>query len=201
MGWNRLPLAQYVSAPTLSRQPRLQRQPGGIPAVEELQTLPPGRAHPSPTSHKGIPREEGRLDRQNIIARDVVRRIGALKNELQVRRVRVSMVRHAESSAGFQKLSNAKLESEMLLRFEKAMIIKAMNINAYNSLPPRYRSNRAGRRGTLDDDPGCGPATAIRWPRAPATHRREDAPCANARRCPARCRTRRDPVSAHGPGI
>jgi len=50
-------LSQHVSPLTLSRQPRLQRQPGGIPAVEELQTLPRGRAHPPPASHEGISRE------------------------------------------------------------------------------------------------------------------------------------------------
>ena len=56
--------------------------PGGIPAVEELQTLPRGRAHAPPASHEGISREEGCLDGQNIIARDVLRRIGALENDL-----------------------------------------------------------------------------------------------------------------------
>jgi hypothetical protein len=54
-----------------------------------------------------FPREEGRLDGQHIVARDIVRRIPALKNDLEVRRVRVSMGRHAESSAEFPKVSNA----------------------------------------------------------------------------------------------
>jgi hypothetical protein len=51
----------------------------------------------TPTSHERIPGEEGRLDGQNIVARGILRGIGALKYDLQVRRVRVSMVRHAES--------------------------------------------------------------------------------------------------------
>ena len=52
---NHLLLSKQVSTPTLSRQPRLQRQPRGIPAVEELQTLPAGRAHPPPVSHERYP--------------------------------------------------------------------------------------------------------------------------------------------------
>jgi hypothetical protein len=65
--------------------------------------------------------KEGRLDGQNIVARDIAWRIGALKKDLQARSVRVSMVGHAESFGRFWKVSNAKLESEDWLRFEKSM--------------------------------------------------------------------------------
>ena len=63
---------------------------------KELQTLPRGRADP-PQRRTNVFREESRLDGQNIVARDFVRRIGVLKNDVNVRGVRVSMVRHAES--------------------------------------------------------------------------------------------------------
>ena len=99
----------------------LERQPCGIPAVEERQTLSPGRADPPAASHERTSGEEGRLDGRNIVARDIARRIGARNKDLQARRVRVSMVGHAESFGRFWKVSNAKLESEDWLRFERSM--------------------------------------------------------------------------------
>ena len=87
-----LRLSQHVTSLTLFREPRLERQPCGISAGEELQTLSPGRADPPPASYERIAGEEGRLDGQNIVARDIARRIGALKKDLQARKVRVSMV-------------------------------------------------------------------------------------------------------------
>jgi hypothetical protein len=83
-GVERAPRYLNVYPPlALSCPPRLQRQPGRIPTVEELQTLPPGRAAPPQRRTNVFPREEGRLDGRHIVARDIVRRIPALKNDLE----------------------------------------------------------------------------------------------------------------------
>jgi hypothetical protein len=65
--------------------------------------------------------EQRRLDRKNVIARDVPERIDAFENNMQRGRVAFGDIRHAESSARVCSASNAKFESAMPIRFQKLM--------------------------------------------------------------------------------
>jgi hypothetical protein len=65
--------------------------------------------------------EQRRFDRKNVIARDVPGRVDAFENNMQRGRVAFEYIRHAESSARVCRASNAKIESVVLIRFQKLM--------------------------------------------------------------------------------
>jgi hypothetical protein len=69
-------------------------------------------------------RKQRRFDRKNVIARDVAGRVDAFENKLQRGRIAFGDIRDAESSARLCPVSNAKLESVMLIRFQKLIDVR-----------------------------------------------------------------------------